>query len=170
MLCGLVQGDNAITFAAAYLTNGGEMMIRPDSTKSYNVTDNMGNVRCVVTWKDTLETIKNYDYLPYGGVLDSTDNVPLLSYLAMERDKENGYTQMGHRLYDSETGRFMSVDPLYEAFTEHNPYHYAYNSPLIFRDPTGLAPEGEEKKENYRENEMLEILQTTYLPLARRKT
>jgi hypothetical protein len=71
------------------------MMIRPDSTKSYNVTDNMGNVRCVVTWKDTLETIKNYDYLPYGGVLDSTDNVPLLSYLAMERDKENGYTQMG---------------------------------------------------------------------------
>lgn len=97
MLCGLVQGDNAITFAAAYLTNGGEMMIRPDSTKSYNVTDNMGNVRCVVTWKDTLETIKNYDYLPYGGVLDSTDNVPLLSYLAMERDKENGYTQMGQK-------------------------------------------------------------------------
>jgi hypothetical protein len=61
------------------------------------------------------------------------------------------------RLYDSETGRFMSVDPLYEAFTEHNPYHYAYNSPLIFRDPTGLAPEGEEKKESYREHEMLAL-------------
>jgi RHS repeat-associated protein len=77
--------------------------------------------------------------------------------LTLERDKETGYTQMGRRLYDSETGRFMSVDPLYEAFTEHNPYHYAYNSPLIFRDPSGLAPEGEEKKESYREHEMLVI-------------
>jgi hypothetical protein len=62
---------------------------------------------------------------------------------------------MGRRLYDSETGRFMSVDPLYEAFSGHSPYHYAFNSPLIFRDPTGLAPEDEEKKEQIHGGEML---------------
>jgi hypothetical protein len=62
---------------------------------------------------------------------------------------------MGRRLYDSETGRFMSVDPLYEPFSGHNPYHYAFNSPLIFRDPTGLAPEEEEEKEQVHGGEML---------------
>jgi hypothetical protein len=49
----------------------------------------------------------------------------------------------------------MSVDPLYEAFSGHSPYHYAFNSPLIFRDPTGLAPEEEEKKEQVHGGDML---------------
>jgi RHS repeat-associated protein len=161
--CGYAWDGNPLIFAQAYLTNGGEMMTLPDSTKEYNITDNMGNVRCVVSWKDSIKSIKNFDYLPYGGILDSSDNVPLLSYLAMERDREHGYTQMGRRLYDSETGRFMSVDPLYEAFSGHSPYHYAFNSPLIFRDPTGLAPEEEEKKERVYENEMLELVGSYYI-------
>ncbi|MER3328377.1 MAG: RHS repeat-associated core domain-containing protein, partial [Candidatus Kapaibacterium sp.] len=50
---------------------------------------------------------------------------------------------MGARLYNSETGRFMSVDPLMEIFTGHSPYHYSYNNPVMFSDPSGLAPEGE---------------------------
>jgi hypothetical protein len=50
---------------------------------------------------------------------------------------------MGARLYNSETGRFMSVDPLIEIFTGHSPYHYSYNNTVMFRDPSGLAPEGE---------------------------
>ncbi|MFA7326863.1 MAG: RHS repeat-associated core domain-containing protein [Candidatus Kapaibacterium sp.] len=50
---------------------------------------------------------------------------------------------MGARLYNSETGRFMSVDPLMEIFTGHSPYHYSYNNPVMFNDPSGLAPEGE---------------------------
>jgi hypothetical protein len=37
----------------------------------------------------------------------------------------------------------MSVDPLMEIFTGHSPYHYSYNNPVMFRDPSGLAPEGE---------------------------
>ena len=37
----------------------------------------------------------------------------------------------------------MSVDPLMEFFTGHSPYHYSYNNPDMFRDPSGLAPEGE---------------------------
>ena len=50
---------------------------------------------------------------------------------------------MGARLYNSETGRFMSVDPLMDIFTGHSPYHYSYNNPVMFGDPSGLAPEGE---------------------------
>jgi proteasome lid subunit RPN8/RPN11 len=54
---------------------------------------------------------------------------------------------MGARLYEPETGRFTSVDPLFEAFKRWSPYAYSYNNPLTFRDPTGLAPEKEKYKD-----------------------
>jgi RHS repeat-associated protein len=63
--------------------------------------------------------------------------------MGSHKSKENGYMQMGARLYNAETGRFMSVDPLMEFFTGHSPYHYSYNNPVMFSDPSGLAPEGE---------------------------
>ncbi len=49
----------------------------------------------------------------------------------------------GARLYDTKTGRFLSVDPLWQAFPSLTPYQYAFNSPLSFKDPTGLAPQKE---------------------------
>lgn len=64
--------------------------------------------------------------------------------MGKHRSKENGYSAMGARLYNSETGRFMSVDPLAELFTGHSPYHFGYNNPVMYSDPSGLAP----KKEN----------------------
>ncbi|GAB1372466.1 hypothetical protein MASR1M45_25280 [Candidatus Kapaibacterium sp.] len=50
-------------------------------------------------------------------------------------------------MYDIETGRFTTPDLLWAAFPSHTPYHYAYNSPLIFSDPSGLAPEKERDRE-----------------------
>ena len=49
--------------------------------------------------------------------------------------------QMGVRMYSARIGRFLSVDPLHEIMPSHNPYHYAFNSPLVWKDPSGLAPE-----------------------------
>jgi RHS repeat-associated protein len=62
-------------------------------------------------------------------------------------DIESGFIRMGARLYEPETGRFTSVDPLFEAFKRWSPYAYSYNSPLTFRDPTVLAPEKEKYKD-----------------------
>jgi RHS repeat-associated protein len=47
---------------------------------------------------------------------------------------ESGFIRMGARLYEPETGRFTSVDPLFEAFKRWSPYTYSYKSPLTFRD------------------------------------
>jgi len=96
---------------------------------------------------NSLVNMTSYDYKPFGDTLNTTSGKELrLGFIGRERDNENNYFSFGARNYDSETGRFLSVDPLFEAFSSVTPYHYAYNSPVQFKDPSGLAPE-EEKNE-----------------------
>ena len=47
-------------------------------------------------------------------------------------------------MYDPKIGRFLSPDPLLEMFPEQSSYQYAYNSPLIWKDPSGLKSEKEQ--------------------------
>jgi len=50
---------------------------------------------------------------------------------------------MGFRLYDPEIGRFLAIDPLLDVQPSQTPYHYCFNNPTSFTDPTGLYPEKE---------------------------
>ncbi|MFB8296332.1 RHS repeat domain-containing protein [Streptomyces bacillaris] len=56
---------------------------------------------------------------------------------------DTGLTHLSAREYDTELGRFISVDPLLitEDPTQHNPYTYGNNNPATFSDPTGEAYE-----------------------------
>jgi RHS repeat-associated protein len=62
-------------------------------------------------------------------------------------DADSDLQMLGFRMYDNETGRFTTPDLLWSAFPTQTPYHYAYNSPLTYRDPSGLAPEKEKEGE-----------------------
>jgi RHS repeat-associated protein len=55
--------------------------------------------------------------------------------------KSTGLTTLGAREYDSDTGRFLSADPLifFEDPQQINGYAYANNSPVTMSDPSGLA-------------------------------
>ncbi|MFV2198613.1 RHS repeat-associated core domain-containing protein [Nocardiopsis sp. LOL_012] len=56
-------------------------------------------------------------------------------------DASTGLTQLGARAYDSELGRFISVDPIMDV-TDHQQMHgyvYANNNPVTFTDPDGLS-------------------------------
>jgi len=44
-------------------------------------------------------------------------------------------------MYDPILGRFNSVDPLADQQLQFNPYHYSYNNPILFNDPSGLIGE-----------------------------
>lgn len=59
---------------------------------------------------------------------------------------EMPYSQMGFRIYSEEFGRFLSPDPLFEQFDSWTPYHFAFNNPVMYSDPSGLAPKKEKRE------------------------
>jgi RHS repeat-associated protein len=133
-----------------------QYMYRPVSEQyvpimDYYLYDHLGNTR--VTFRiDVPLTVDislpsfNYtilyaaDYYPYGKILQEfkmggkTEKFLTTQH---ERDAETGLDYRGARFYDSDLGRFLSLDPMAAKYFAWSPYNYVLGNPLVFTDPTG---------------------------------
>ncbi len=75
--------------------------------------------------------------------------IPELLSTYHERDRETGYDNRGARLYDSEIGRFLGVDPMAGKFQNHSPYNYVLGNPVRLVDPDGAVPQDPIPSEHY---------------------
>jgi RHS repeat-associated protein len=129
-----------------YIFFGGRRIARRDSSGAavYYLSDMLGSSRVVADSNGNL--LDDCDFLPYGQTncfASSSGNHYL--FTGKEGDSETGNDYFGARFYESNLGRFVSVDPTrLSAFIDDpqtwNRYSYAHNNPLEYVDSNGKWP------------------------------
>jgi RHS repeat-associated protein len=68
-----------------------------------------------------------------------TDWIGNTGFVGGTDDANTGFETLGARQYDASTGRFLSIDPVFEAtdITQLGGYDYAGNNPISNADPSG---------------------------------
>ncbi len=98
--------------------------------------DGLGSVAALTD--ESGATVQTYAYAAFGGVREQTGtDLNRVTFTAREALGDSlGFYYYRHRIYDPNTGRFTSEDPL--GFVDGpNRYIYCVNNPLLFLDPFG---------------------------------
>ena len=130
--------------------------LNPEPKVSYLTADHLGSPRIITDEAGTV--VSRHDYMAFGDEVTQKlgniggrtsgqgygeDDDVRKQYTGYERDKESGLDYAQARYYNSNHGRFTSVDPLTASASIRNPqtfnrYTYVLNSPYKFTDPLGL--------------------------------
>lgn len=139
-----------------------EGYIEPNGTEydyAYQYKDHLGNIRLTYADSDgdgsinaTTEIIEENNYYPFGlehkgynNVVTSTNPAQDYKFNGVELEESLGLNlyEMTWRNYDASLGRFMQIDPFAEYYGQYDksPFAFAWNNPIVFKDPSGLCPD-----------------------------
>jgi RHS repeat-associated protein len=125
-----------------YSASGGATIVRTGTGTNYGfelAADQHGTNSLYLDYTAQTPTWRQFD--PYGNARGTTttwaDN---RTFLNKTTDTATSLTNAGAREYDPTLGRFVSLDPLFEATSpqELNGYTYAGDNPVTDSDPTGM--------------------------------
>jgi len=98
--------------------------------------DQLGSTR--VLTNSAGEFVGSTTFSPYGAVAGKTGGTSSpLGFAGQYTLGQSGLIYLRARYYDPGTAQFMTPDPKVEA--THEPYAYANDNPLRFKDPSGLS-------------------------------
>ncbi|WP_159092245.1 DUF6443 domain-containing protein [Aquimarina sp. Aq107] len=143
--------------------NHPEGYLEPNSTGGYDYIyqykDHLGNIRLSYSDKNKdgdidlipgsaeNEIIEEKNYYPFGLQHKGYNNTITgrehnYGFGGKEEQDELGlgWIDITARNYDPSIARWMNLDPLAEQMRRHSPYNYAFNNPIYFIDPDGMAP------------------------------
>lgn len=120
---------------------------------SYLTSDHLGSPRVITNENGAVTSRKDFSAFGEETITSQRNsalgyNPPRVrqDYTGYEKDSETGLEYAQARYYNSQHGRFTSVDPLTASAAIRDPqtfnrYSYALNSPYKFVDPLGLLSE-----------------------------
>jgi RHS repeat-associated protein len=129
-----------------YSAPGGATIVRTGTGTNYGfelAADQHGTNSLYLDNTAQTPTWRQFD--PYGNPRGTTTTWPdNRTFLNKTTDTTTGLTDIGAREYDPTLGRFISLDPLFEASSPQQlgGYSYAGDNPITQSDPTGLMYDG----------------------------
>ena len=136
----LNTSTGAVSGTRYYSIGGTTIAARTSSgTVDYLIPDRQGTDTLAIN--ATTQAVTRRSYLPFGGTRGTAPTTwpGDKGYVGGTQDTTTSLENLGAREYDSVTGRFISLDPLFEDTSpqQTNGYDYAGNNPVTGSDPTG---------------------------------
>lgn len=128
-----------------YVYLGDQKIATIDNDDNYFNLDNHLSSHTIIT-NPTGQIVETNDYDDYGSVIHSESSINNdYKFTGKEFDTETGLQYFGQRYYDSDVGRFASIDPLLISEINQflsdpqqlNSYSYSRNNPISLVDKTG---------------------------------
>ncbi|WP_339156513.1 RHS repeat-associated core domain-containing protein [Actinomadura luteofluorescens] len=141
----LLNGASAATGTRYYAFADQTVAMRTsDGAVTYLTGDHQGTAEVAINAANLATTIRRFT--PFGSVRGMDDDAtwPNDKGFVGGTQDPTGFTHLGAREYDPETGRFISVDPVMDQADpqQMNGYTYANNNPTTYADPSGLLRDG----------------------------